>query len=250
MAFFRFLNDTFLFDPSSPCLYGSISNTPTQCSVQHGGFFDEGRSTTWEQAPIQVALGAARSVDGNLAKDLWGRDTIVLDSSLSQAGHPFGVVRESPNLENTLGLGSNSSLLNALRDKGAILSKTWGLAWGWTGADAAHQTEGSLVLGGYDEARISGPNVTFPFDESIGYLSVTITDMTLNFQNGTDAGFLPDSRKSGIPAIVSPNTALLNLPDDVFENFLLVSNYQGPEPNRSTGVNWWGMTFFSSDVYV
>jgi hypothetical protein len=82
-----------------------------------------------------------------------------------------------------MGLGTNSTLLNALISAKAIASRTWGYSQGWTGAEAENQVDGSLVLGGYDAAKTKGNNVTVPFSNDphcVSNLVVTISDIKMN----------------------------------------------------------------------
>ncbi|KAL8952958.1 MAG: hypothetical protein Q9222_001177 [Ikaeria aurantiellina] len=161
-------------------------------------------------------------------------------------------MRSAPPDLHTVGLGANSTFLNALFSAGAIASKSWGLLWGWQGAKSDQQTEGSLILGGYDSAKTRGPNVTYPFAKhplcQLG-LVVTITDIVLNLKNGSSSTILPPSAGSAMRACVGPDFPLIQLPYETFANFLSVSDYKGRNPSRSTGINFWGENFPSQDVY-
>lgn len=249
----RRLNNTYIYDGSSPCDYGTVSTTPNQCSGKHGGFFDEGSSTTWKQAPNINVSGAATDEDPALKNDIWGTDSLKLNSTLVLEHFPVGIMRTSPEEFNMVGLGLNSTFLSALFSLGAIASKTWALATGWQGADSTTQTDGSLVLGGYDSAKTNGSNITYPFavdSPCQGELVVTISDIVLNFKDGSSQSLLPPSAGYAVRACLSPDAPVMTLSQDIFNNFLVSSEYSGNDPDRSHGINFWGMVVKSEDAYV
>lgn len=91
--------------------------------------------------------------------------------------------------QGALGLGSNSTLLNALKDAGHISSRSYGYWWGEDGASSNARMDGSLVLGGYDAAKTHGANITIPIrSPSVGCMSgmyMTIRDLVMRFPNST-----------------------------------------------------------------
>ncbi|KAL8708456.1 MAG: hypothetical protein Q9225_007598 [Loekoesia sp. 1 TL-2023] len=230
--------------------------TPTSTIEEHGGFFDKGSSTTWKQAANINASGAAPDFDDRFEGDLWGTDTVNINSTLTVEDVPIAIIRNVRQGTNLMGLGRNSTFVNALIAKGAIPSKAWGLAMGWQGATPNHQADGSLVLGGYDSAKIHGLNSTYPFAEDAsgskcpGGLVVTISNIALNLANGSSPSLLPPSAGSALRACLDPSFQLLQLPQDIFLNFLDVMNYRGNYPDRSHGINYWGMVVKSEDAYL
>ncbi|KAL8791510.1 MAG: hypothetical protein Q9213_000127 [Squamulea squamosa] len=243
-------NNTFVFDGSSPCNVPQKSKTPIQCSGTHGGFFDEGSSTSWDQVNDLPASGAAIEEMDQLVNDAWGTDSLKLNSTLLLENFPLGITRANTEGFNMIGLGRNSTLLNALFSVGAIASRTWGFAWGWQGADSNHQRDGSLILGGYDFARTKGPNVTYPFALTGGCrLVVTVTNIVLNLKNGSSVNLLPQSLGTAMRACLCPDYPLMSLSEDIFNNFITATEYAGAYPDRSVGINFWGMVFQSKDAY-
>ncbi|KAL8689244.1 MAG: hypothetical protein Q9218_005039 [Villophora microphyllina] len=253
------LNNTYVHDASSPCDPHGIANvTPVQCSGLHGGFFDEGSSTSWTQVTNFNVSGAAPDlgwgvINPALAQDVWGVDSLKLNSTLVVEDLPVGIMRVNPEAVNIVGLGRNSTLLNALFSMGMIASRTWAIATGWQGADSTTQTDGSVVIGGYDSAQTIGPNVTYPFakdDVCQGRLLVTISNIVLNLKNGSSPSLLPPSEGSALRACVSPDSSLMTLSEDIFNRFLDITGYTGDDyPSRSDGLRFWGMVFNSTDAY-
>ena len=187
---YRKYNNTFLNDAATPSC--DISETRLECSNQFGGLFDQGSSTTWESMNY-YSLGTAEECCGDQAIDIWGSDTLTLNSTLSLPRFPFGLFRGAQATVNILGLGRNSTLLNTLISKGAIASSTYGIFQGWTGSQTRYQTDGAVTLGAYDAAKISGKNVTLPFsleDDCTEGFIVSITDIKMNLKNGSNPSIL------------------------------------------------------------
>lgn len=87
----------------------------------------------------------------------------------------------------TLGLGSNSVILEALYDAGTIGSRTWALDQGLTGAPdmgLGEWVDGQVTLGGYDKSRYTGYMVPLSIaNDPQCPFSVLVESMVLN--NGT-----------------------------------------------------------------
>jgi hypothetical protein len=163
---------------------------PAQCRSRRGGFV------------IRAGLPSA-STDGLAAKNpgwvgLMQTDTQTPFQYAAQAGLQMrdesvtmieGLITQGQ--EHTmshLGLGEDSSLLQALKDANLIGANSWGLNSGSRSSLAPR--DGSLVLGGYDEASVEGPFFTYPIakpdllNSRPCPLQVQITEMNLTIQNG------------------------------------------------------------------
>ncbi|KAL9014045.1 MAG: hypothetical protein Q9173_001295 [Seirophora scorigena] len=232
----NFRNDSYIYN-------GPISHWP-------GGVFDERSSTTWNAFEPKLDSG------GTLPNDLLGTERLGINTTFSVEDFPITLV-QSPTTDpilnvNLLGLDINSTFLNALYSAKAIASKTWSLALGWQGADSSHQTNGSLVLGGYDAAQTTGSNITYPFSQGTpctGQLVITVSSIVLNLRNGTSAGILPPSAGSALRACVNTHAPWLSLPSEYFLNFLALSGYAGNAPSRSRGINYYGSLFNADEIY-
>ncbi|KAK7910762.1 hypothetical protein PG985_013243 [Apiospora marii] len=120
-----------------------------------------GKNTTLEDYPIAIAMGPAESSPGVLA--------------IMQ-----------------LGLGANSSLLDTLKNRGLIASRSWGFWWG-RGVGMSPQIDGSLVLGGYDAARVLGDPLVADISPSPGCisgLSLPVADILVNYTGGDSMSLL------------------------------------------------------------
>ena len=154
----RTLDDTYLYHDSRRCSVPDIdSGTLRLCSATVGGIWNKERSSSWLKAS---------SFDPDKSDDFTGTETIRIGSSAPLSNFP---IRSPPSLfsaQNFLGLSKNSTLLNRLSAAGLIASRAWGYYQGWTGAETQHQLDGSLVLGGYDEAKTIGQNTSFSFGDA------------------------------------------------------------------------------------
>jgi hypothetical protein len=141
----------------------------------------------------------------------------------------------------TWGLGSNSTILNALKTSGQIASRSWSR----TGATTSTQLNGSFVFVGYDRAKVSGANYTRSLSSSKSSCStsmlVTITDIVLYFPNGTGASLFDGAQSVAMAACIVPDyPVLMTMPlDSYFSSFESFTNTSFTD--RSFGEYYYGM---------
>lgn len=241
-------NNTYLNDGTVPGC--SVNNTKLQCSNQYGGLFDEGSSTTWSPADF-TALGTAAESTSDQHNDTWGSDTLLVNTTLLIPHFPLGIFRGSTDYQNTLGLGRNSTMLNALVSAGAIVSRTFSIFQGWTGSQTQYQTDGSLILGGYDSAKIRGSNITLPFtveDNCNNGFIISVTDINMNLRNGSNVSIIGRSQGSAMRACIEPNFSPITLSEEIWWAFTNVTGVA--ETGRSISpINPWGMMIPASGAY-
>ena len=184
-------------------------------------------------------MNTAREYLQNHQNDTYGTDTLEVNSTLSLAQFPFGVNRGPGDHRNALGMGRNSTLLNALFSTGAISSRTYSYWAGWTGPEAQYQKDGNLILGGYDAAKISGGNITLPLthnDEHCpeGYV-VTISDIRLNLLDGSSPSILGTSAGSALRACVNPSMPVIILSENIWNSFVAESGVTQISSPPNTG---------------
>lgn len=107
--------------------------------------------------------------------------------------------------------------------------------------------DGSFVFGGYDRAKTTGQGYT----QALSYANpncptamlVSITDMILDFANGTTASLFNGVQATAISACIVPDyPVLMTLPDNpFFTNFEIITNET--LSNRSFGINYYGMVY-------
>lgn len=247
------LNNTYLYDENDYC-DDTVIWSETICRVRRGSLYLEADSTSWQQNTDLVDAGGATQETVNpsaeagikdlVSTSLGGTDNINLASAAVLNDFPLGVPRlqwdHGYSILHPLGMGTNSTYLNALIQAGTIGARVWSLYWGrmWTNDNPL---DGSLVLGGYDERLIIGQNYTAPLDYSgncFTGLKTNVVDITLNFRGGKDVKLLTDET----PACIIPTRqnllGLLNVYQPLFEN-LTETETIGP----SFGIHWGSMLF-------
>ncbi|KAI6353508.1 hypothetical protein MCOR25_008957 [Pyricularia grisea] len=241
--------------------FGPVNWTTDGCPTLRGGAYNGQNSKTHK--PAGATEANLFQTEGADNRD-WGDamrflDTITLNSNLSLPGFPlreatrdWGAQGYTP--MHAFGLGSNSTILRALKGSAKISSLSWAFAWGRPSKTAGSKggIDGSVVLGGYDKARIKpgAKRYTQPIaadkpQQCPSGLVVSINDMELNFPNGTNFSIFPKSRSSAIQACVQPNLPLaVRIPYDPYvDNLLGAMGYTIYDMDRAFGLNWNNLRF-------
>lgn len=250
----RPFNDTWLFNYQGQC---DQIVSQAACMTRRGGYFNENASSTYRaHSSASYAGGFGMPTDNDtITKALWATDILHLASNVSLQDYPIGIPRMdwggSFHAPSALGLGSNSSILNSLKNSGLIASRTWSMYWGLEGGSSSVQMDGSFVFGGFDRAKVDGDNFTQPLgnnpDACPSGMLVTISDLRLNFPNGT-APSLFQKRSDAMSACIVPDfPGLMTVPWDPY--WSLFDNITGTtDISRSFGPNFWGLLYDPSNV--
>ncbi|KAK3684161.1 aspartic peptidase domain-containing protein [Podospora appendiculata] len=259
------LNNTYIYDQQADCDPSVVWNDEI-CFVRRGGYFIETNSSTFSKFPDMVSSGSATqeiNTDGIelgvrklLSTSLAGTDHISLSPQTKPSSFisiPIGIPRlrwdNGYTTLHALGLGSNSTALNALVQAGQIPSRVWSIFWGrmWTKDGAM---DGSVVLGGYDSDKVIGANLTQPLDYTdtgcwTG-MKVTVSNLLVNFRNGTDVNILP--RNSAIQCCIVPQRQLLlEAPGSIVDDFEAAVQMKSIGP--SFGLHWSAQLFNTSSLF-
>ncbi|KAM7211719.1 Aspartic peptidase domain containing protein [Rhypophila decipiens] len=259
------LNNTYIYDQQSDC-DASIIYSELICQIRRGGYFLETDSSTFEKSPDLISAGGATQEIATTGTGL-GVKTLTGTSLSGTEGLAVGAAKALtlpigiPRLRwdngyttlSPLGLGSNSTYLNALVQAGQIPSRVWSLFWGrmWTDVGVM---DGHVVLGGYDEEKVVGANYTQPLDysEATGCwtgMKATVSGLFVNFRNGTDVDVLP--KNSAIRTCIVPHRQLLleapgSIVDDV-ETTMGMSNI-GPSYSLHWSARNYNESFLDGDL--
>ncbi|KUL91883.1 hypothetical protein ZTR_01061 [Talaromyces verruculosus] len=209
---YRPLNDTFVYGLDGYC---GDSWSEAACQTFRGGLYDPSKSSTYRDANHAPHLTEALpypSFD-------WAADNFTLNSNVTLSNFSIGIARadwgeQGYHPQVAFGMGRNSTLLNTLYEVGHIASRSW------------------------DFSRSSC---------STGML-VVITDMVLNFANGTDASLFGGAESSAMSACIVPDyPVLLTLPLDPY--FLAFQDLTGTLiTDRSFGVYYYGMLYSNTSI--
>ncbi|KAJ4113208.1 hypothetical protein NW768_011484 [Fusarium equiseti] len=248
------LNNTWIYDDQPYCDKTVIWNDRI-CQIRRGGFYNEANSTSFiKAADIGDAGGSTNEVSFQgaesgikklVATGLAGTDNITLEGAPTVNDLPIGIPRlkwdAGYTMLHPLGLGSNSTYLNALKEAGKISSRVWSIFWGrmWVKTPI----DGSLVLGGYDEEKVIGANYTAPlrYDDYTGTagcwtgMKITISDIRVNFRDGSDESIFPSN--TALPCCIVPQRQLLlEAPGAYVSRFEDVTGTNHTE--NSYGLHW------------
>lgn len=212
--------------------------------------FNEGSSSTWSlDGKVADTVSAGEVFPWSDSGGIFGADTFKLNVNTSLQSFPLGIIRSDEFQINGLGLGRNSTLLNALSSANLISSKIWSLFWGLTGATTRSQMDGNLVLGGYDATKITGDNYTSKLTSNANCASsmiVTVTAITMNLLNGSNPSILGTNYGSALQMCIDASYPIISIPNDTWSNF---KQYAGANwITRSSGIDFWGLTYPVDDV--
>ncbi|KAK8081657.1 hypothetical protein PG996_000438, partial [Apiospora saccharicola] len=244
------LNNTFVYGPNGLC---PSNPDPMSCTTVRGGAYDAFASKTRKQAD-----GATYPIDSAPYPQMsYVADSLKLNDNVSLNSFPVGIALNDWGIQGyhptvAFGLGANSTLLTALKQTSQILSRSWGLFWGRNGGTASSQLDGSIVFGGYDRAKVSGPKYVQALSKSAGCatnLVVTVSDMILNFPNGTNVSIFPQSRSTALAACIIPDyPTSLTLPFKPYvENFQALTGMNN-DLERSSGLNYYSIRYTRGNV--
>ena len=259
----RDLNNTYIYDEHAFC-DETVIFSDTICAVRRGGLFREADSTTFSKSSDLVAAGGASRELGNvrgaelgvaklLSTSVGGTERFTI-APANTTTMPIGIPRmawdHGYTILHALGLGANSTYLNSLVQAGQVPSRVWSIFWGrmWNDNES-NNLDGSLVLGGYDQEKVIGKNVTQPLDygEQTGCwtgMKVTVSDVLVNFRNGSDFSIMP--RNSAVQCCIVPQRQLLwEGPSDIVGTFIDAT--QMNNTGLSFGLHWGAQQFDASD---
>lgn len=193
--------------------------------------------------------------DGRYPEMEFITDVMKINDNLTLSDIPMGIPLEDWGQEGyhpmmAVGLGQNSSILNALKSTKSLVSKTWSMFYGWTGDDSRSQLDGTLVFGGYDRAKVDGRGYTIGMTETRGcasQLMVTIDDIIVNFRNGTNASLFPFDSDAKAACIEPDYPVLMTIPlDPYFDNLNRLTNVTVVQ--RSVGLAYYSMLYGHDDI--
>jgi hypothetical protein len=256
------LNNTWIYDQQTFC-DPTIIFTDEICKVRRGSPYLEASSNTFSQSlDIIAAGGASQEETDNFGEEygvpklvstsLAGTDTINFASSGPLTGYPVGIPRQAWDAGYTtlhsLGMGSNSTYLNYLKQAGKIGSRIWSIYWGrmWT---SDNPLDGSVVVGGYDKSKVIGQNYTQALDYSATGcwtgMKVNIADLVLNNRNGTDFSLFVANTVLPV-CIVPQRQLLLEAPSNIMGGFRILTGVQ--DIGVSFGLHWSAFLFNAAEA--
>lgn len=209
------------------------------CIRDSGGLFQPDVSTSMKLSANQ---GNETNISGeqleehsNFVEVSLGNDTLNFNSTFALPDFELKAAGVGKRPEQSLlGLGRNSHLLERLYADKKILSRSWSLFWGLEGGDEIDQMDGSLVLGGYDKAKIGGNNFTGDLaldDGCSSSMLVFLDDIRVDFPGGIQVSlFASQGERSSKRSCIKPEVELITLPTNLRQRFMSIigGTYVGP----------------------
>ncbi|KAB8067374.1 aspartic peptidase domain-containing protein [Aspergillus leporis] len=241
-----YANNTFLWDDTHGC--DVREQYDQSCIVGRGGIFWVNKSSTWSDIakPNITAQDTTMQGFGFTGTPPRGADILHLNDSYSLYDFPVATTKGGITM-NSLGLGRDSTFLQTLVKKGAIISKTWSLFYGLTGADEDAQMDGTAVFGGYDQAKTKGDNQTFRLNYDVDCrtgMVATITSIDVGFDNGTEQ----NAFASQINMCLDPSFEILSFTPSIVNT--LKTKFGGKSFGTSTGRAHNGLLYNTEDAFT
>ena len=190
--------------------------TIEECTTYRGGIYNSAQSET------DITGASIKHLYDDATAD-WITDKVVLQDSANKNLElnllAFGVRVSTAHQyvnKGELGLGKNSTFLNALASGQKIASKTYSFFWGTDAAISDNARNGSLTLGGYEQALIGdSKNTTTKFTRNQWKcregMIVDLTGLALQSEGGGTQNITGESEKMQA-CLVPTLSSVLTLP--------------------------------------
>lgn len=251
-----YLNDTWIYN-ATEAFCSDLDVTKDECVTLRGGLYDTENSSSYVHRANVLDAGAdpsdtARALGTHIWENTWATDDFVLGNTtlfsypVGIPGFDFGGAYDR---QASIGLGHNSTLLQSLKDQNSTASRSWSYWWGIDNSASRSAMDGQIVFGGYDAAKVVGEpftqNLQEPSANCQSGMYLTLTNMLLNFPNGTSSDINPSSVITGCLQPDFP--AVMTIPaEPYFWRFQNVT--ETGFVNKSSGSYWYMPTYPSSDV--
>ena len=105
--------------------------------------------------------------------------------------------------------------------------------------------DGTLVLGGFDSAKITLQNYTGKLDASscVTKVVLPLTDMTLVFPNGTSASLMSGTTGSTTNYCIDPQYPMITMNNDQWNNWMSAHPNSVFGERAGGGPNVWGLLY-------
>jgi hypothetical protein len=234
--------------------------------VHQGGLFDGNSTSTsaiYEGSGSGLILPDGVRIDSGALVDSEWSDKVSIDGKFTIPHYPFGILKNSSTYQNVLGLGRNSSFLNALLNTQRAGARRWALFMGWTGDSLDTQLNGSLISDGYDLAKMDRDSLLtqtlITNNLCPSGLIIALADVLINYSNGTSESLMDGTGLTDQNACISLDYPLLDMSGAIWNNFInaaggppafINSTSNASTGAASTGIFAGGMLAVADNVYV
>lgn len=249
------MNNTFVYGTSGYCNSVTSGWSVDGCTTFRGGAYDPTTSSTVQDDGVASLF--ASDTTGEHPDLTQQSDTVVFGSNITLKNFPVGIAQADWGAQGYypqagLGLGPGSTLLSTLVDAGTISSRTWSWFWGLDGPGTSEKLDGSLVLGGYDRAKVSGSGftstITTGSDRCATGLFMTLSDVRVHLVDGTALSIFTDDNQALLAACIDPSyPSLTTIPySPYWRNFQTITD--ASISGRSQGLEWYNMRYDAGET--
>ncbi|KAF2265129.1 acid protease [Lojkania enalia] len=212
------------------------STTLKECTKSTGGFFDASTSDTFRELEDFNTLDNDRNgtFDGAYGRDNMHLYTHYFEtdgaSETRLTDVTIEIAQKGDIAPSIVGIGRESTVLDALYAQGLITGKTYALYIGHGFDRAKGAVNGSNVFGGYDSGRFTGEVHKYPMSpDTKNPMTVRVKDIIINdaaVPNGEvslfDQAAFPDMKSTPTPfqAEITTDQYPLALPYQITQNFI------------------------------
>lgn len=221
---------------SRDCSAENLTAT-SECIGTAGSIFDVSKSPTWTTAGPGEWNVSSIDEHNPGARILRGWDTAKFLSTRDLPGFPLEIW-SNPTSVNRSGLafGPDSSVLDFLETAKLIPSQVFGIFFG--SRSQLRGVDGSITIGGYDRARVSGEWTNFSMETQYLLtpcpLQVLIKDIRLDNVEGSFS--LLENYHSAVPACVDPWQNVFTLSKSMYRRFVNLTD--APPTTNKTQIVW------------
>ncbi|KAK3313168.1 hypothetical protein B0H66DRAFT_485509, partial [Apodospora peruviana] len=224
----KICNDDQLVDSNN------IKMTPAQCRSRRGGYIVPSEVQATDVGVLKQTKNDGWTAVGNTIESAvtaslqLGRQSISMVEGLIEKGQM--------STQSHFGLAADSTALQTLYDAELIGAKSWGLNSG--SQSVMFPRDGSLILGGYDDASLASQFFEFPVKEKLHDrfcpLQVTITGLVATIENANksaSSAIIGDSNP--LDVCVEPYDNLFRMPEGyltLFKSFFRDFTLHPDEP--------------------
>jgi len=226
--------DNMAIQNAQDCTGGTSSESNiSACIGASGGVFYIDKSTSWKAAPDGGWNGTSTDPAEHDGHTLLGWDTAVFSGDIQVPGMPLAVWSDVDPLNRTaLGLGANSSTLRALVSAGVLPEFPQQIGIFMGSRSELQGSDGEIILGGYDTARVNGSFTWFPIGKRFPNLNcplqVLLEDIILTNTNGSQS--LMADTYSKVPACVDLIENAFSFTPELYQKWANLTNHPTTNP--------------------
>jgi hypothetical protein len=203
------------------------------CIGAKGGVFYIDKSPTWKAAPDSGWNGTSTDPTEHDGHVLLGWDTAIFSGNVQVPGTPLAVWSDVEPLNRTaVGLGAESSTLRAFVAAGVLPEFPQQIGIFMASRSELQGSDGEIIFGGYDTARVNGSITWFPIGRRFPGLhcplQVLLEDVILTNINGSQS--LMADAYTKVPACIDMVQNAFSFTPQLYQKWANLTNHLTTQP--------------------